>query len=396
MVVTSRDKRLCIICIKDGVKKSASCNYPGEKKRLYCGKHKLDGMINVLKHYCAFKGCQTTPSFNYEGETKGLYCKMHILPDMVNVVSHRCMHEGCNKPNPRFNYEGEIGGIYCIVHQLDGMTDVIEKRCEFEGCTRLHPIYNYEGLPKKYCSDHKLDGMVNVVSKRCLFEGCKRLPVYNYKGKTTGAYCLQHKLPDMISVAGHRCKEPGCNTRPIYNYKGKTNGLYCVRDKLDGMVDVVHKLCTNCNLFHVRTKPFLCSYCDPNKKKVKSREMIVKSFLEECKYEFIHNRSLKVCGNFRPDFLIDCGTHYVVVECDEDQHTQYDQDCENTRMVNIRESLGLYTVFIRYNPDTYKKNGETVRVYQKTRLKKLKERIDYHMKNPLNRTMTIEYLYYNE
>jgi hypothetical protein len=59
------------------------------------------------------------------------------------------------------------------------------------------------------------------------------------------------------------------------------------------------------------------------------------------------------CGRERPDFLFDAGTHFVVVEVDEHQHSGRACECEQTRMVNISQGLGLRTVFLRYNPDKY-------------------------------------------
>jgi hypothetical protein len=51
-------------------------------------------------------------------------------------------------------------------------------------------------------------------------------------------------------------------------------------------------------------------------------------------------------------FLI--ATHFVVLEYDEENHKSYDKDCENACMVNIQQSLGTYTIFIRYTPDVLK------------------------------------------
>lgn len=60
------------------------------------------------------------------------------------------------------------------------------------------------------------------------------------------------------------------------------------------------------------------------------------------------------CGKERPDFVLEteCG-FFVVVEVDEFQHFSYTSECENTRMINISQSLGGPTMFIRFNPDNY-------------------------------------------
>lgn len=78
-----------------------------------------------------------------------------------------------------------------------------------------------------------------------------------------------------------------------------------------------------------------------------------KTFINDC------------CLRYRPDFLFDCGSYYLIVECDEDAHNQYDKECEIIRMNNISSGLGLPTKFIRYNPDNKefnKKHKENVLV----------------------------------
>jgi very-short-patch-repair endonuclease len=165
------------------------------------------------------------------------------------------------------------------------------------------------------------------------------------------------------------------------------------------MINIKDPRCNNCQVFIVQKAPFLCSYCKADsavKKRLKKKELQIHIFLEDKKYSFVSDRRTGVCGNFRPDFLIDCGTHVVVIECDEYQHNTYEQDCEEVRMVNIQQSLGIYTVFIRYNPDTFSINGKQQKVSQEERLKILKERIDYHITKPLDKHMHIEYLFYSD
>jgi hypothetical protein len=59
------------------------------------------------------------------------------------------------------------------------------------------------------------------------------------------------------------------------------------------------------------------------------------------------------CGNERPDFVWEAGTHRVIVEVDEDQHRTYPPECDRTRMINVTQAMGLPCIWIRYNPDTY-------------------------------------------
>lgn len=80
-------------------------------------------------------------------------------------------------------------------------------------------------------------------------------------------------------------------------------------------------------------------------------------------------------GRERPDFVFDAVTHMIVVEIDEDQHKYYPCECEQIRMINISQSLGMPTIFIRYNPDKYQ---SSYRLYsEKERMKALKHQIEH-------------------
>jgi hypothetical protein len=60
------------------------------------------------------------------------------------------------------------------------------------------------------------------------------------------------------------------------------------------------------------------------------------------------------CSLRRPDKLLDMGTHIIIVEVDENKHTDYDTSCENKRLMEISRDLGHRPiVFIRFNPDNY-------------------------------------------
>jgi hypothetical protein len=45
------------------------------------------------------------------------------------------------------------------------------------------------------------------------------------------------------------------------------------------------------------------------------------------------------CLKYRPDFVFAGEKHYVILEVDENQHRNYEELCECTRMKNIAEEL---------------------------------------------------------
>ncbi len=64
------------------------------------------------------------------------------------------------------------------------------------------------------------------------------------------------------------------------------------------------------------------------------------------------------CSKRRPDGLLDCLTHSIIVEIDEGQHIVYNSLCNNRRNMELFTDLGNRPiVFIRLNPDSYKLNN---------------------------------------
>jgi len=118
----------------------------------------------------------------------------------------------------------------------------------------------------------------------------------------------------------------------------------------------------------------------------------------------IFNKQLGACSKRRPDVFIECHTHSIVIECDEHQHRN--TLCEEKRMMEIYQDTNHRPViFIRFNPDNY--NGECCftpterglninRKEWNSRLKKLRERIDFYMNEHPTKAVQIEYLFYKE
>lgn len=115
------------------------------------------------------------------------------------------------------------------------------------------------------------------------------------------------------------------------------------------------------------------------------------------------------CSRRRPDFLFDCLTHAVVVECDENQHQDVWYRCDNKRMMEIFQDLGSRpVVFILFNPDEYidssgmsrpscfGKKGKIDQDSWSDRLVRVVGEIKYAMANIPDKEMTIIKLFYTE
>ena len=368
---------------------------------------------------CKENGCKIIPSYNKEGETKALYCSAHKKEGMINVVNKTCLE--CKK-QPTFNKEGETKALYCSEHKKDGMVDVKSKTCI--ECKKI-PAFNKEGETKAlYCSEHKKDGMVDVKSKTCL--ECKKHPLFNKEGETKALYCNAHKKDEMVDVKNKTCLE--CKKQPAFNKEGETKALYCSAHKKEGMVDVKNKTCKS-DWCSTRVKEKYDGYCvfcyinlfpdKPVSRNYKTKEYAVVEYIKT-KFSSLNWIADKIisggCSKRRPDLLLDLFYQIIIIEIDENQHTDYDCSCQNKRIMELSQDLGHRPiVFIRFNPDDYEQNGiiitscwgqdeKGICIVKKTkksewikRLKTLEEQIKYWI-NPTNMTnKTIEtiQLYYD-
>ena len=369
-----------------------------------------------MPQYCFEDGCKKYPNFNLEGETTGLYCSTHKKDGMVDVKHKRCLR--CNK-QPTYNLEGETKGLYCKDHKLDGMIDVKSKRCL--DC-RKQPIYNLEGETKPiYCKDHKKDGMIDVKNKRCLL--CKKQASFNLEGETKGIYCNDHKKDGMIDVKSKRCLD--CKKIPTYNLEGETKGIYCNDHKLDGMVDVENKQCLNewCKTQPTKKYDGYCLHCymnmfpdKPVARNYKTKEQYVVDYIKDKfpNVDWIADKRVSDgCSKRRPDLFLHLGNQILIIEVDENQHTDYNCSCENKRIMELSLDVGhIPVVFIRFNPDMYFKqkkkitscwglNGNGILVIKKKdewneRLSRLNDVVKYWLENITNKTIETIHLYYDE
>jgi len=101
---------------------------------LYCSLHKEEGMELVIsKSFCHYQGkndcgddeeCKTIPYFNYPGVKPAIFCSKHKMEGMVNVLDKYCLEPDCNRL-ACCNYKDVKSVVYCIFHKRDGM---IKKR----------------------------------------------------------------------------------------------------------------------------------------------------------------------------------------------------------------------------------------------------------------------------
>lgn len=383
-------------CKTEGCRKSPTYNIPGAKSALFCAKDALEGMVDVKNKKCTKRGCKNQPSFNFFGESKSLYCGEHLLDGMVDVRHPKCEQLGC-KTRPVFNFEGEKRGIYCSDHALDGMTDIESARCQFEGVCNTRPSFNFpEESHGIFCETHMLKGMINVNQTVCE-AGCGVHPMYNFPGEKNGRFCVGCKLDGMEDVVNKKCTKESCkklatfallfseksrcskhktlNMVPVnqrfpkcyechvkdayYAPPESTYPTHCEDHYPRTYINVVEKDCKSCTLpFFIPEDQEMCQDCRDFANPVvrHSKELRIKAVLEANKIPITTHDEVPMyaCSKKRPDFVIDCGFFFLIIEVDENQHQSYDCSCELSRMIQLHQDFGgTPVVFIRYNPDNY-------------------------------------------
>jgi hypothetical protein len=230
----------------------------------------------------------------------------------------------------------------------------------------------------------------------CIHEGCDTRSNFGVPGYSVSR-CKQHIEAGMIVKPKSKCCHAKCKDNALY---GISIPIACETHKEDFHLNLVEKECVNCKFLYILNKKGFCNICDPdefNRTRLAKQNQI-KNFLDINNIEYVScDRMVEMgeCFTYRPDFLFDCGTHFVVLEVDENQHKHIDKNCETIRMINIFQSLGIKTKFVRYNPDEYKFNKSKRNPSFSTRGLKLKEALKYAFEDELISELSIKYLFYD-
>ena len=102
----------------------------------------------------------------------------------------------------------------------------------------------------------------------------------------------------------------------------------------------------------------------PVSRNYKTKEQSVVEFVKTKfpKMSWVADKIIQnACSKRRPDLLLDLGYQVIIVEVDENQHTDYDCSCENKRIMELSQDVGHRPIiFIRFNPDEYEKDETTI------------------------------------
>lgn len=421
------------LCSVIGCQKNVSYGF-SDGNATRCKEHVEEGMIDVKHNRCYYKDCNIIPSFGYIDGTaisckqhkkpemmhknktcdynncdikptfgrvdeKPIRCQKHKEADMIDLVSKKCYFDGCNK-NPSLGYE-QGKPISCLEHKKENMFNVKDKKCDNLNC-QIIATFNYINECPLKCKIHALPGMIDVTAIRC--SNCDTIAGFGLPGNPATS-CAKHKTIGMISHPSKKCTAKNCNNPAIYGIKTQ---IHCEDHKKTNEYNLIEKECSSCKLLMILNDKNLCGFCDTDMIKTFKlyKQNKIKQLLDTKKYKYqIYDRVVDSnCGLERPDFVFDCTTHFVVLEVDENAHNasnykkQSDSNytCEEIRMINISQALGMKTIFIRYNPDDYKVNGVKSKISENKRQLTLLKYLDRcrKMKTSKLSYLSVMYLFY--
>ena len=370
-----------------------SFGFVGQKKALFCQNCKPEEAVNVVSRKCE---CElSSPSFGIEGKTKRKWCKhCPTLPPDAVILNYRklCL---CKSVCPSFKIIGMYDVLFCVKCKPENSEHIYHVKCQC-GTIASYGLLG-DDIPK-WCFKCSPEEAVDVVRKKC--EKCStRIKLYNFPGQTP-VFCGICKEKGMIYRSTKKCCSLKCRGFAIYGPSLNLR-LRCDAHKLENDFNLVEKDCVSCGLPNILDKNNKCQYCDETNFKnfLKRKEFIIKDFLVANKMgDFIQNKVANGsdCGLERVDFFWDLKTHIVILEVDEDQHKNYQCDCEQIRMVNVTQTFGGTPVFwIRYNPDKFKTMEQHVNITDNQRQAHLLDWLKLAFNRDVQQLAEVVYLFYD-
>jgi hypothetical protein len=391
------DKSSVSKCSSPDCKSKSSSYYdPKNEKLKYCtkcGKSKL--LIQRIKK-CEFENCTNKAAYRKIGTKLKKFCRTHGNIPGYERYYRKCDIDGCVERGTYISSDN--GAIICSKHRKDDDEPKNKPYCKSPNC-KTHGTFGDPNDEKRklYCKQHKQNNHIRLKGPKCCFENCSISPSFMEKS-TELLFCKLHSENKQVTVLRSRkCINDLCDEVALYGILGSkpvrckkhiiendryrptkqcnsvackelaTHGLtiyslsHCAAHATDNEIDLVQKKCIKCNLIDIVDQNGICKYHDDTaiKRNYLQKQLRIKYIIDyESKYK-IHSYDKIIdskCNKKRPDIVIDAGTHFIVIEIDEMQHSNksYTPECEEKRYVEILQALGLPAIFIRYNPDKYK------------------------------------------
>jgi len=363
----------------------------------HCANCKVDGLIDVVNPGCKC-GKVSKPHYGYRDSIAE--CCTECKEDGM-IYKYQRLCRDCKKKTARFSYEKELPS-HCTSCRKSGMILTTHKTNICKKCRQKPAVFSasdYYRVPV-YCASCSVTNSQRIKGNLCTHKNCSKLATFGFPG-VKAINCAVHRQDGTIYCPRRKCMVQNCHDFAIF---GIGKPLRCEIHKEPEDIDLIQRRCQSCDLISIVTDSGLCSYCDPNNNRptYMHRQRIISSLIcsTELPAEMIGEDCIvseKSCAaRERPDFVWDCGTHYIILEVDENQHKSYPVECEIIRMINIAQSIGgPPIVFIRYNPDSYRTKQMVYNTMQSFRHKILIKNLRREIERIPRNFVEAVYLFYD-
>lgn len=302
---------------------------------------------------CIVPDCGKRASFSYNAQpaqpAQPMYCRTHKSVGMRDVRHRSCTH--CYR-RPSFGQPGTRHATHCFLHRTPGLINVKHGLCQHPGCDTYASFGTVQNRPVR-CHVHKISGMRNVKATQCQYPGCVQLKP-KYGNHILGRILCHHHFDRSQHWRLSTCKETGCWDIATHSLEGQLPFEFCHGHAPATYKSYLERVCSLCNLVSLCDPEGHCLLsCSRNVSHMgKQSEHALHQFFTRHGLEFVYDqRPGTGCSKRRPDFLFSTLYGVLIVENDEHRHSQYEPDCELSRMQELWTALGEAVHFIRFNPD---------------------------------------------
>jgi len=320
------------------------------------------------------------------------YCKEGCGGSQIcvhNIIKYNCKNCGnkyCEHKKNKYNCKECKGSQICEHNIIKNICKVCNPN--FYCIHNKDKRYCKECGSSSYCNHNKIKGQCKECKgsqicehnkrKSCCKE-CKGSQICEHnKSKYYCKICLGTSIciHDKPKYSCKECKGKGiCEHNKEKRYCKECKGSkICEHNKQRKTCIICNPSCAceECKLIYVSNRTIyypLCQACFCNKYPDNEKSTLYKikeKYLrDELRRQFPNNDINMIfdkkvedgCSLRRPDVLIDCLTHSIVIECDEEQHKLY--KCEERRTNELYLDLGdIPLIMIRFNPDRYVNENE--------------------------------------
>lgn len=444
-ITIRKQKHICLLCNKDAIKSSYyNSDYTDECNKCNygmwsCGRDckRLIGEIKGSLIKCI--NCEN--NYFYNITSSGTLQNYKINEELLEIFNKNKISfyaENFNEFNT--DYKKNVSSNELLL--------ILTKRREFNknyynvhfnliknNISDKHKLLNTKLIYKKYKGEYLVDKFLNnpdyiqwLISHGWELDTNKDYNGYGYSQKVIKK---QNKIESeftkifryILNIPKYPCDKSNCKKYAMYGID-KNKPFRCTKHKTFSQKIVIQTNCRGvngvcpygCKKGNINYDNF-CTYCFchlfPNDKRTKnirtkSKEIeVINHICLTHAGKWYHDKPLyvnyeNICcpSKRRIDLRQLIGNTMLCIEVDENQHKYYTTNDDFIRYNELLCDLTCKYIFIRYNPDKYKKNGKIYNPNIKKRLSKL----DKEIKKQINRIkqikntdlLEIKHLYYDK